>query len=80
MYLQIFPLDQFIAKRWFYFPLAGLLGLVGIALNLLSGRIKISKILTAALIFIIFIFGLKTYTMNTYWKSDNVLKEHLLQK
>jgi protein O-mannosyl-transferase len=76
MHLQIIPLDATVADRWFYFPIAGLLGLFGILFSLPFFK-KISKeiLLTIAVIFIIFL-SLRTIVRNANWNSTQTLCDH----
>jgi len=46
---QIFPLDMTVADRWFYFPIVGLLGMLGVLIN----RLNKSNILLASLVLIL---------------------------
>lgn len=76
MYSQIIPLDFTVDDRWFYFPIIGLLGLIGLGLQ----QIKFSaKTIRAGLILgiiIITLLSIRTIIRNTNWKDPLTLYTH----
>lgn len=83
LHLQIFPLDLTYSDRWFYFPIVGLLGTIGIVIKNLnvknSFQIKNFKLnFFSVSIFIIIILALSTRTFirNFNWKDGLTLYSH----
>lgn len=76
LYLQIIPLDMTVADRWFYLPLVGLLGMVGIILSNISLFKKNTKIIFVILISIIIIFSIRTMVRNINWYDGYTLYTH----
>lgn len=77
LHLQIFPLDMTVADRWFYFPMVGLLGIIGVVTNAII--IKHTKIRTITYILIIaciVIFGLRSMVRNMNWNNSYSLFSH----
>lgn len=77
LHLQIFPLDMTVADRWFYFPMVGLLGIIGLGVS--SIRIKspnIRIIIQAFIIICIIIFGLRSMVRNANWNNSYSLFSH----
>lgn len=72
LYSQVIPLDMTVADRWFYFPIVGLLGLIGLGFMIISSfntprvilRIN-KKVLSLAFIFfgILIVIGLSVRTI-----------------
>ena len=80
MIMQIFPLDMTVADRWFYFPLVGLLGMIGISVKLLRLQKKLYKTLAVFLVCILLLlFSLRTMVRNTNWYSGSTLYAHDIQ-
>ncbi|MGH7203950.1 MAG: hypothetical protein ACREHC_05900, partial [Candidatus Levyibacteriota bacterium] len=72
MHLQLFPLDLTVADRWFYFPLAGLLGTVGIVVQTIKLQNKSIRTIIAVLVVIVITsFSVITIIRNTNW-ADNM--------
>ena len=69
IHLQIFPLDTLVAKRWLYFPLAGMLGFIGIIITKLDIRKLGNYLLFSFFILLIGFFAIQTFRMNSYWKD-----------
>src|SRR3972149_9371801 len=72
LYLNIIPLDMTVADRWFYFPMVGLLGLIGAAVK--GIRLKNDKVKLIAISFsilIILAFSLRTLVRNANF-SDSI--------
>ena len=73
LHIQILPLDFTVSDRWFYFPIIGFLGLVGVAIQIL----KITpKVLIAVSLIIIIILSMRTIDRNKNWKDGFTLYSH----
>jgi protein O-mannosyl-transferase len=79
IHLQIIPLDYTVADRWFYFPIIGLLGMIGILINLINFRQKYEKTMLVFFIAIIVIFSLRNIVRNLNWKNTYTLSIHDIQ-
>jgi tetratricopeptide (TPR) repeat protein len=69
-YLQIIPLDMTAAENWFYFSMAGLMGMIGIAIGLLHVR---PNWLLLALALLIVVLGVRTSIRGLDWKNANTI-------
>ena len=56
MHLQIFPLEMTVADRWFYFPLIGLLGIIGVTVQSTKNKQFLHLLTLVGLIFILGFF------------------------
>jgi hypothetical protein len=75
--LQIFPLDMTVSDRWFYFPMVGLLGMLGAGVALLHSKNK--KVMYAFWTFgilILLLFSFRTILRNSDWHDDFTLYMH----
>lgn len=70
--LNIFPLDMTLAERWLYFPIIGMLGMVGWLIKELKATIK-TKIITVSLLIIL---SLRTIIRGFDWRSGLSLFSH----
>lgn len=75
LYLQIFPLDWTVADRWFYFPMVGLLGMLGILYKQIAKNIPYSLVLFCVMVMIT-LLGMKTIQRNNDWKNGITLYTH----
>lgn len=76
-YSQVIPLDYTVADRWFYFPIVGLLGLIGVFINVVEIRVKKSKkIIWIIASIIIILLSLQTIIRNTNWRDATTLYTH----
>ena len=74
---QIFPLEMTVADRFFYFPMIGLLGIIGLLLNKIStSKYKIFMFIEVFIIFLIIIFSIRTIVRNANWKDEITLYTH----
>lgn len=78
-HLQIIPLDMTVADRWFYFPLIGLLGVIGVALQEVSFPKNHIYIFFTVGIIVICSLALRTIIRNTNWQNAITLYSHDLQ-
>lgn len=77
MHLQLIPLDFTVCERWFYFPIIGLLGMVGVGINLLNFKNKITIYLYFILLgSILFLFSIRDIVRNGDWKDNLTLYQH----
>lgn len=83
IHLQILPLSETVSIRWFYFPIIGLLGILGIYANLVFSYVKHKNIIKMlsfiASIFIIIILICLTIIRNSQWQSNVALYIHDLK-
>lgn len=77
LHLQIFPLDQTAAERWFYLPSVGILGFLGALIA--NFHLKNQKLVLAAAIVIIGILSLRTFVRTLDWKDEFTLDSHDIQ-
>lgn len=75
---QIYPLDMTVADHWFYFPMVGLLGLLGIFVESYGFFQKkhIQTIGKVLVIVVICLLSLRTIIQNTYWQNEITLYTH----
>ena len=70
-HLQLIPLTMVVADRWFYLPIVGLLGIIGIVLKY---YVKFSKNLAIYLgLMIILILSVRTFARSFDWRDNLVL-------
>jgi len=78
LHSQIFPLDMTVADRWFYFDIAGLLGIIGFVLsrcNFLQSK-KVYPYLATFASLIILLLGSRTVIRNGDWQNGEKLFLH----
>ena len=70
MLSQIFPLDMTVADRWFYFPIVGLLGMLGVVIT------RIKKIFIVFPVVILILLSVRTIIRTYDWKNALTLYQH----
>lgn len=79
MHVQLMPLDSTVADRWFYFPMAGLLGILGILIS----KIRIPKqtkiLVTVFVVVLITALSLRTIIRTSDWRDTKTLAMHDLK-
>jgi len=76
MHVQIFALDMTVADRWFYFPMAGLLGMAGIGVEEVVKRTKKDSLIFGLLGITVCLFGARTIIRNQDWMNVYTLYTH----
>ncbi len=77
MLVQIVPLDMTVADRWMYFPLVGLLGMIGILVlqfRVQNSKLKMFGVVTSVLI--ISLLSFRTIFRNANWIDAETLYQH----
>ena len=69
LYMQFFSLDMITSERWFYFPIVGLLGMIGTAYESLFKKIN-KKVLILIVLIIIFLFSIRTIKSSFDWRDS----------
>ncbi|OGK14997.1 hypothetical protein A2774_01110 [Candidatus Roizmanbacteria bacterium RIFCSPHIGHO2_01_FULL_39_12c] len=76
-HLQIISLDQTVSDRWFYFPIIGLLAMLGSLLKYLySTKVLNSNYLIIISLIIFAAFSLRVINRNKNWKNSYTLVTH----
>lgn len=74
---QIVPLEMTVSDRWFYFPMAGGLGLIGIAISVMPKNTPVTgKIFLFFAILILTLLSARTIVRNTNWVDGITLYSH----
>jgi tetratricopeptide (TPR) repeat protein len=71
--LQIVPLDMTVAESWFYFPMVGLLGMIGIVLMEIPIRMRPNWMLLVVGVLLISILGFRSAIRGEDWRSETKL-------
>jgi len=76
LHLQLYPLDATVADRWFYFPMVGLLGMIGIVLELFQAKFKPKWLPILAMVLIMGLLSIRTFLRSFDWRSEYNLTSH----
>ncbi len=80
LHLQIIPLDVTIADRWFYFPAAGLIGLICVGVEQIRLKQPVHRtVAIGALVLIFALLGIRTFLRNYDWHDEITLYAQDLQ-
>jgi len=78
--IQLVPLDMTVADRWFYFPIVGLLGILGVCIQLVKKSFKIqSRLFLYGAILIICLLSVRTFIRTFDYKDNLTLFSHDLK-
>lgn len=75
-YVQIVPLDFTVNDRWFYFPIVGLVGLLGMGIKQIKASHAIYKTGLVLGVFFVLSLSLRTIVRNTNWSDNLTLFTH----
>lgn len=75
LHLQIFPLDLTVSERWFYFPIIGALGVIGVLFEYFKINLK-NKFLFLMIILIVILLATRTFIRTFDWRNQLVLSYH----
>lgn len=78
LHLQLVPLDGTVAERWFYFPMIGLLGMIGVLTTYFKINLK-SKKLIFGIVTIIILLSIRTFIRSFDWRNDFTIATHDLK-
>ena len=78
LHLQIIPLDLTVSKRWFYFPMVGLLGMIGIVLMWYKIYINSRWVLIISVL-ILGLLSVRTMVRTFEWRDQFTLLLHDIQ-
>lgn len=75
MLLQIIPLDAALAERWLYFPMVGMLGMIGVVLTAFQIRL-FSLPIKAIVIGVLLLLSMRSVARTFDWKDYFTLAQH----
>jgi tetratricopeptide (TPR) repeat protein len=76
LYMQFIPLDMTVADRWFYFPMIGFLGLIGVLFEDIKYMRQYKILLICLSVLCIFFLSIRTMVRNTNWINEKTLYLH----
>jgi hypothetical protein len=71
LHIQIFPLDGTVADRWFYFPMVGIIGVIGVIWEWVTSQFKAVKYTPILIGLVLIVFSVRTIIRNGDW-ADNL--------
>lgn len=78
LHLQIYPLDQTVAERWFYFPIVGLLGLIGVIFE--ATKLKMTnRWFLLIIVAILILFSIRIIVRSFDFRNDATLVKSDIQ-
>lgn len=75
MHSQIIPLDMTVADRWFYFPMVGILGIIGVVVQTYYNR-KYFVVALCLGVIIITLLSIRSVIRNQDWRDPITLYSH----
>ena len=76
-HLQIVPLDETASESYLYFPLVGILGMVGIAVSIFSPSVRFDRrAVLAGTAVLIALLGIRSFVRGTDWSSAYTIATH----
>jgi len=75
IHMQILPLDATVAEGWFYFPIVGLLGMIGITLEIFKINVT-NKIFIPAIVCIMVLLSIRTFIRSFDWRNEFTIASH----
>ena len=78
LHSQIFPLDMTVADRWFYFDMAGILGMLGIVFTQINifQNLKVKPVILFSALLILLLLSTRTILRNADWQTPVKLFSH----
>lgn len=74
-HLQIFVLDQTVAERWFYFSIAGILGIFGVLCTILQINLR-NKWVILCIAIALCLLSIRTFLRSYDFRNDFILASH----
>jgi len=79
-HIQIFPLDMTVSDRWFYFPIVGILGIIGVVTQTIKPLdLRIEHTAIIVVITILTLYSLRSIKQNMYWHDGISLYSYNMQ-
>jgi protein O-mannosyl-transferase len=72
VHVQLIPLDATVSERWFYFPIVGILGMIGVMLNGCINKRNKTVFMIVSII-IISLLAIRTLVRSFDWRNDFTL-------
>lgn len=75
MHMQIIPLDDTVSERWFYFPIVGLLGIIGVVLQYFKIKLT-SKVTIFVIVSVLIVLSISTFIRSYDWRNNTTIYTH----
>jgi len=75
LHMQILPLDKTVAEQWFYFPMVGILGMLGVVSEEMHISVK-NKWIFTAICLVLILLSVRTFVRSFDWKDDLSIATH----